>query len=83
MTSIAANDIKTRGVPAFEEALHESSEAIITVRGRARYVVMTMEAYDRLRELELEAALAEAKRDLAAGRARRESVRAHVQRLRK
>jgi len=83
MSSIAANDIKTRGVPVFEEALATADEAVITVRGRPRYVVMTMQAYDRLRELELDAALAEARRDLAAGRTCVESVKAHVGRLRK
>ena len=82
MQTIPANDIKTRGVPAFEKALNKDGEALITVRGEARYVVLTMQEYDRLRELELEAALTQTRRDLAAGRSRKESVRAHVKRLR-
>jgi PHD/YefM family antitoxin component YafN of YafNO toxin-antitoxin module len=82
MQIIPANDIKTRGVPAFEKALAKDGEALITVRGEARYVVLTMREYDRLHELELEAAVAETRRDLAAGRTRKESVRAHVKRIR-
>lgn len=82
MQTIPANDIKTRGVPAFEKALTKDGEAIITVRGEARYVVLTMKEYDRLRELELDAALIETRRDLAKGRARKESIRAHIKRVR-
>ena len=50
-------------------------------RGRERYVVMDIAHYHDLRECELEAALAETRSDLAAGRAVRESPEAHLTRL--
>jgi hypothetical protein len=51
-----ANDLKIGGVTAIESALHSSPEAIISVRGDRRYVVMRAAQYDYLRECELEAA---------------------------
>jgi hypothetical protein len=54
--------------------------------GRARpgkYVVMSREHYAHLRECELEAALAESKADLNAGRFVKESVEQHIKRLAK
>ena len=68
MNAISANDLKTKGVTAIETALEDQPEASVTVRGKAKYVVMSHEQYVHLRECELEAALAESKADLDAGR---------------
>jgi len=81
MGSIAANDLKTRGVASISEKLSEAPEAIISVRGKDRYVVMDIEHYRYLRECELEAALLEAREDVAAGRVVTESVAEHIKRL--
>jgi len=81
MSDLTANDLKTRGVSAIEQALAGSSEVVVTVRGKQRYVVMDMVQYQHLRERELDAALAEALADVAAGRATRENAEAHVARL--
>ena len=81
MNSISANDLKTRGVGAIEQALTDQSEATVTVQGENRYVVMRCEHYARLRECELEVALTEAKADVAAGGVVRESAEAHLARL--
>lgn len=81
MSSIAANDLKTRGVASISEKLREAPEAIITVRGKDRYVVMDIEHYRYLRECELEAALMEAREDVKAGRVVTESVAEHIKRL--
>jgi PHD/YefM family antitoxin component YafN of YafNO toxin-antitoxin module len=78
---ISANDLKTRGISALEVELAERSEAVITVRGKGRFVVMSMEQYNYLRECELEAALLEVKADLAAGRVISESVDNHIRRV--
>ena len=83
MNSISANDLKTKGVGAIEQALAERQEASVTVRGQAKYVVMSHEQYTHLRECELEAALAESKADLDAGRFVKESVEQHIKRLAK
>ena len=81
MTSITANDLKTKGVSVVEEALVDGGEAIITVRGKEKYVVINMEQYNKLREYELEVALVEARADVAAGRVKHESVDAHMKRV--
>lgn len=70
MQTIPANDLKTKGIPVIEDCLSAHDEAVISVRGKPRFVVMTIEAYDRLRELALDAALRESQADLAAGRFR-------------
>ena len=81
MSHLSANELKTRGVAAIEAALQEHSEAIVSVRGKNRYVVMSLAQYQHLRECELEAALVEAKADVEAGRFVKESVEAHLARL--
>ena len=81
MTKIAANELKTKGVSVLENALKEGGEAIITVRGEQKYVVINMAQYDKLREYELDIALLEARADIAEGRARRESVDEHMKRV--
>ena len=83
MNDISANDLKTRGVGAIEQALEKQPEVAVTVRGEAKYVVMRHERYAYLRGCELEAALAESRADLDAGRFVRESVEQHLKRLKK
>jgi mRNA-degrading endonuclease YafQ of YafQ-DinJ toxin-antitoxin module len=68
MSAVAANDLKTKGIKAIEDALLTQPEASVSVRGQIKYVVMSQEHYHYLRECELEAALAESKADLASDR---------------
>jgi PHD/YefM family antitoxin component YafN of YafNO toxin-antitoxin module len=82
MKTVAANDLKTRGVSSIEKALVDAPEAIISVRGQDRYVVMSMEEYSRLRVCELEAALYETRQQLTVGEFVEESVDEHIARLR-
>jgi PHD/YefM family antitoxin component YafN of YafNO toxin-antitoxin module len=81
MSSITANDLKTKGVAAIEAALAEQPEATVSVRGKDRFVVMALSHYHHLRECELEAALAETRADLAAGRYIVETATQHARRL--
>ncbi len=81
MTAISANDLKVKGIAAIENALLDQPEAVIAVRGKDKFVVMDMAHYHYLRECELEAALAETRADLAAGRAVQESPEEHLARL--
>jgi PHD/YefM family antitoxin component YafN of YafNO toxin-antitoxin module len=83
MSHISANELKTKGVAAIEAMLAEHSEAIVSVRGKDRFVVMEIAQYNYLRECELEAALAETRADVAAGRVVQESAEAHLARLEK
>ncbi len=81
MSTITAGEIKRQGVGALDPVLKEHEEAIITVRGEGRYVVMTLEAYNRFRETELRQAVREARADYKAGRITDRSVKAHIRRL--
>ena len=83
MTSLTANDLKVKGIAAIEAVLAERPEAIVSVRGKDRFVVMEIEQYHYLRECELEAALSESRADIAAGRFSKETPAAHVKRLKK
>jgi predicted transcriptional regulator len=78
MSHISANDLKTKGIAAIEAALAETPEAIVSVRGKDRFVVMDIAHYHYLRECELDAAIAETQADLAAGRFTTESVAEHL-----
>lgn len=83
MPSISANELKTRGVSAIADALADAPDALVSVRGKERFVVMDIEHYQYLRECELTAALAESQADIATGRFVVESVDAHLKRLAK
>lgn len=81
MSVIPANDLKIKGIKAIEEALLVEPEALVSVRGQVRYVVMSSNQYQYLRECELEAALAESRADIVAGRYVKETVAQHIQRI--
>lgn len=81
MSLISANDLKTKGIAAIESALANAPEAVVSVRGKERFVVMEIAHYHYLRECELDAALAQTRADLASGRFVQESPEAHLARL--
>jgi hypothetical protein len=81
MGTVVANDLKTKGIKAIEEALAGQLEAPVSVRGQVKYVVMSQQQYQYLRECELEAALAESRTDLVGGRFVKETVAQHIKRL--
>lgn len=81
MSTLTANDLKTKGVSAVEACLKEDDEVIISVRGKERYVIVDIEKYAQMREYELAAALQEAKADVDAGRYTTENVAEHMQRV--
>ncbi|VAX16434.1 hypothetical protein MNBD_IGNAVI01-1717 [hydrothermal vent metagenome] len=79
--TIAANDLKTKGIRAISEVIEVANEAIISLRGKNKFVVIPIETYNYLRECELESALTEAKRDLENGNFVEESVEKHIERI--
>lgn len=81
MPQLTANDLKTRGIAAIEALLSTQPEAMISVRGKDRFVVMDVAQYHYLRECELDAALAQSNADISAGRFVLESAQDHVKRL--
>lgn len=60
MITLTANDLKTHGVSALVTALHEEGEAVISVRGKPRFVVLDIARFERLCEAEIYAAWQEA-----------------------
>jgi len=81
MSSITANELKTKGVSVVEDALRSDDEAVITVRGKETYVIIDIDKYSKFREYELESALQETRADIAAGRVIRETVDDHMKRV--
>ncbi len=81
MSSITANELKTKGVSVVEDALRSNDEAVITVRGKEAYVIIDINKYSKFREYELEIALQDARADIAEGRVVRESVDDHMKRV--
>jgi hypothetical protein len=79
--SIPANLIKTKGVSAFDETISNEGELFISVHGKNKFVVLSIEKYNYLRECELETALLEAKKDLKNGNFNIESVEKHIERI--
>lgn len=81
MQQLSANELKVRGISAIETVLAQQPEAIISVRGKERFVVMDIAHYHHLRECELEAALLQSRADVRAGHAVQESAAEHMVRL--
>lgn len=81
MASITANQLKTKGVSALESVIDEHQAAIITVRGKGRYVVMDLETYNHLRECELESAIVETRKELEQGEVFNDTIDEHIKRI--
>ncbi len=78
---ISANELKVNGVSLLQKITDEQDEAIITVRGKQKFVVLTIAEYNRLRECELEAAYLESLEDIKNGRIHEDSVDDHISRI--
>ncbi|WP_129125802.1 type II toxin-antitoxin system Phd/YefM family antitoxin [Geomonas oryzae] len=81
MPSINEEEIEANGITALEAALMTETTAIISVHGKGRFVVMHLDHFLYLKECELEAALAQNKEDIAAGRFVISSTEEHLKRL--
>jgi hypothetical protein len=79
---LAANTLKTMGVSAIQKATSDGSEVLLTVRGKAEYVIMSIMEYNHLRECELAVAVAETKKDVKHKAYVTESVHDHMKRIR-
>ena len=82
MNTITANELKTRVLRSVEQIMKSSGEAAITVRGKIRYMIVSPEKYDQLREAELEYAVREAERDVKSGRIAAASIAEHLKQVR-
>jgi len=79
--TITANELKTKGISILNQETAENQELIITVRGKSKYVILTIEQYNYLRECELEAALIESRKDIKNNNYIKESVENHIKRI--
>jgi PHD/YefM family antitoxin component YafN of YafNO toxin-antitoxin module len=80
-TTITANELKVKGVTIIDDIVNENDSAIITVRGKEKYIVLKLEDYNKLREMELDDAIRESQEDLAAGRFHKDSIEEHMKRI--
>jgi len=59
---ITANDLKVKGIKAIEKELEERDEAVISFRGKPKYIVLDIEEYETMRSLQIEIAYKELKK---------------------
>ncbi len=65
---ITANELKIKGVKAIEDGLKDQPEVAISVRGKVKYVAMSVEQYEQMRVAELEVANQQVMEDVREGR---------------
>ena len=82
MNTIAAQEIKRRGMSAVDEALAQGPVRVVR-NNRPRYVVLSEEDYEALLSDLGEARLASSEADVKAGRVRRGSASKLMAQLRK
>ena len=82
---ISANDLKVKGIKAIETELADKEEAVITLRGKPKFVVIDIERYDEIRAYELDLVYEEIKKEIKEGRAKRikseEELEKHIENL--
>ena len=81
IAQITANDLKVKGITAIDELAQDNDGVIITVRGKEKHVVLSIDEYSQLRELELDAAIQESRKDIEEGRFKSGSVDDHMSRV--
>ncbi|WP_457567111.1 type II toxin-antitoxin system prevent-host-death family antitoxin [Desulfurobacterium sp.] len=75
---VTANELKRRGIYYISELLKKFENVFISVRGK-KFVILTVEEYEKLKELEH--AIREAEKDLKEGRYVIETALEHFKRL--
>ena len=67
---ITANELKTKGIKAIDKELQDKEEAIITFRGKPKYIVLDIDKYDQIRALELDLLYLQAQEEIKQGKAK-------------
>jgi prevent-host-death family protein len=80
-TEITANELKVKGVTLLEQVVDENDGAVITVHGKEKFIVLKIEDYNKLRELELESAIQESKNDIKNGKFYEDDIEKHMKRI--
>lgn len=78
---VTANDLKIKGISAIEPFAEKGMETVVKVRGTDKYVILTIESFNHLRECELTAALIESERDIKNGNYHQDSIEKHLKRI--
>jgi len=79
--SITAQELKTKGTKILSEKTKIDGEAFITLRGENKFVVLTVDKYDSMRESELELAFKQAQDDISQGKFKVKNASEHVKDL--
>lgn len=78
---ITANELKRKGISCVSRFLGKCENVFVSVRGKRKYVILKVEDYEKLRELELEHAIREAEKDLKERKYVVETADDHFKRL--
>jgi prevent-host-death family protein len=78
---ITANDLKVKGISAIDEIVNDNNGVVITVRGVEKYIILPIEEYNQLREMELDYAIQESKKEIEEGRFNSDSIEEHLKRV--
>ena len=78
---IIANDLKVKGISEIDDMVNDNYGIVITVRGVEKYVILPIEEYNHLREMELDSAIRESKREIAEGKYYSGSIEEHLKRV--
>lgn len=78
---ITANELKRKGVSFVSNLLEKFENVFVSVRGNKKYVILKIEDYEKLKELEIENAIKEAEKDLKEDKYVVESAEEHFKRL--
>ena len=78
---ICDEDLKTCGVKLISKLVKAEDSAIISVRGKQKYVILTIDEYNKLREIELDKAIEESKKEIAEGRYNTDTIEEHMKKV--
>ncbi len=79
---ITANEVKKRGISYLVKVIKNSAdEILITLRGKAQLVVVPLDEYERLKEIELKEALNEVMSEYKRGEFTEETAEKHIRNL--
>lgn len=78
---ITANDLKVKGMTLIDKLVKKYGEVFVSVRGKNKFVILSLDEYEKLKEAELDRAIREAEEDYREGRYVAESAEDHFKRL--
>ena len=78
---ITANDLKVKGISAIDEIVSANHGVVVTVRGVEKYIILPIEEYNQMREMELDYAIQETKKEIAEGKFFSGSIEEHLKRI--